>query len=81
MQPITLRGCQPLAKRGGMAVTLTMAETKIKNMNAKILDVLTAKFGEDIIKILLNNGKIEISKFNESPVSFINARDKKSNLS
>ena len=46
-------------------------------MNAKILDVLTAKFGEDIIKILLDDGKIEISKFNESPVSFINARDKK----
>jgi len=24
----TLRGCQPLAKRGGMAVTLTMAAIK-----------------------------------------------------
>jgi len=30
---LTLRGCQPLAKRGGMAVTLTMGEIKIIKMD------------------------------------------------
>jgi len=29
-QQRTLRGCQPLAKRGGMAVTLTLNEIKNK---------------------------------------------------